>query len=235
MFAEAAAEAAATPSVLPKSISDAADALAAAVSGLSTKGEQIDALNEIRRRLHAVSPYRHHPVDFIEWVSINRVEANDYNPNQVAPPEMELLRLSIAHDGYTQPVVTFVDDEGHREVVDGFHRNLVARTYPEVADSLEGRLPVVRIRDDGTDRSDRIASTIRHNRARGKHQVVKMSDIVLELKRRNWTDGKISKQLGMDADEVLRLSQIGGLADMFADRDFSMAWEVDDLDDDAVE
>lgn len=212
----------------------AADLLACAIAKLDTPAEQTGALNDVRARLHAVSPHRQHPVDYVEWVAIDRVDANDYNPNAVAPPEMELLRLSIAHDGYTQPVVTYEDEDGHREVVDGFHRNRVARECPEVTESLHGFIPAVRIRDDGTDRSDRIASTIRHNRARGKHQIVKMSDIVLELKRRNWTDGKIGKQLGMDSDEVLRLSQIGGLADLFADRDFSMAWEVDELDDEAM-
>lgn len=211
------------------------DKLTELITSLATPHEQTVALNTIRARLHEVSPHKAHPVDFIEWVPIERVDANDYNPNQVAPPEMELLRLSIAHDGYTQPVVTFADEDGRREVVDGFHRNRVARECPEVTDSLHGFIPTVRIREQASDRSDRIASTIRHNRARGKHQVVKMSDIVLELKRRNWPDGKIGKQLGMDSDEVLRLSQIGGLADVFADRDFSMAWEVDDLDDTIVE
>jgi len=211
-------------------------ALVAALAGVQDQRERVRLLNTVRRALHEVSPLAHHPVDFVEWVPVETVQANDYNPNAVAPPEMELLRLSIDHDGYTQPVVTYLDDSGTVEVVDGFHRNRVAREYPEVADSLLGFLPAVRIRAESSDRSDRIAATIRHNRARGKHQVVKMTDIVLELKRRNWSDAKISKNLGMDADEVLRLSQIGGLADVFADREFSLAWEVeeDDLDDSAV-
>lgn len=210
------------------------DQIVESIAKIAEATEQIQLLNKIRARLHEVSPLKNHPVDFVEWVVSDFVEANDYNPNQVAPPEMELLRLSIAHDGYTQPVVTFSSDNGMREVVDGFHRNRVARECPEVTESLYGFIPAVRIREDASDRSDRIASTIRHNRARGKHQVVKMTDIVLELKRRGWTDGKVSKHLGMDADEVLRLSQIGGLADVFADRDFSMAWEVDELDDHTV-
>lgn len=212
-----------------------AQAISDQIRLIPTAAGQLEALNEVRRILHEVSPVRDHPVDFVEWVPIEKVEANDYNPNQVAPPEMELLHLSISHDGYTQPVVTFEDEDGMREVVDGFHRNRVAREYPEVAATLHGHIPAVRIREEASDRSDRIAATIRHNRARGKHQVMKMSDIVLELKRRNWSEGKIGKHLGMDPDEVLRLSQIGGLADVFADRDFSMAWEVDELDDDAVD
>jgi hypothetical protein len=222
-----------TPSEEQKLIA-MANQIAESIATMTQPAEQIHILNEIRSRLHEVSPLKNHPVDFVEWVISDAVEANDYNPNQVAPPEMELLRLSISHDGYTQPVVTYADDNGVREVVDGFHRNRVARECPEVTESLYGFIPAVRIREDASDRSDRIASTIRHNRARGKHQVVKMTDIVLELKRRGWTDGKVSKHLGMDADEVLRLSQIGGLADVFADRDFSMAWEVDELDDHTV-
>ena len=213
------------------------DALLTELRAIEDPTERVLALNTVRRALHEISPLKHHPVDFVEWVPVGEVQANDYNPNSVAPPEMELLRLSIDHDGYTQPVVTYADENGGREVVDGFHRHRVAREYPEVAESLGGFLPTVQIRAESTDRSDRIAATIRHNRARGKHQVVKMTDIVLELKRRNWSDAKISKNLGMDADEVLRLSQIGGLADVFADRDFSMAWEViedDDLDDDST-
>ena len=211
------------------------DLLVKALLRIGNAGHRVAAINEIRRALHEVSPLRHHPVDFVEWVPADGVQANDYNPNHVAAPEMELLRLSVDHDGYTQPVVTYADN-GAREVVDGFHRYRVGNEYPEIQATLLGFLPVVQIRDQSGDRSDRIAATIRHNRARGKHQVVKMTDIVLELKRRNWSDAKIGKNLGMDPDEVLRLSQIGGLADVFADRDFSMAWEVaeDDLDDSAV-
>lgn len=195
---------------------------------------RVDALNRLRAAIHEASPFAHHPVDLIEWVPAETVTANDYNPNSVAPPEMELLRLSIAADGFTQPIVTNLEDEA-RVVVDGFHRHRVGREYEDVAASLHGYLPVVQIRSSATDRADRMASTIRHNRARGKHSVVKMTDIVLELKRRNWSDKKIGKQLGMDDDEVLRLSQIGGLADAFADRSFSQAWEIaedDDLMDD---
>lgn len=218
-------------------VAKALPALTCALGAIDDPAELVEAINDVRAALHELSPLRHHPVDFVRWVPAGSVQANDYNPNQVAPPEMELLRLSIDHDGYTQPVVTYVDGEGQREVVDGFHRHRVGTEYPEVAGSLLGFLPAVQIRTESEDRSDRIAATIRHNRARGKHQVVKMTDIVLELKRRNWSDSKIGKQLGMDPDEVLRLSQIGGLADVFADRDFSMAWEVieDDLDDSAAD
>lgn len=186
---------------------------------------QIETINQIKVMLHKQSPFRNEPVDCVLWVNGSEVEANDYNPNSVAPPEMRLLEHSILEDGYTQPIVTF-DQGDMREVVDGFHRNRVGKECKSVRDRLHGYLPVVTINADREDKADRIAATIRHNRARGKHQVTAMSDIVLELKRRNWTDAKVAKELGMDADEVLRLTQIGGLAEMFADRDFSEAWEV---------
>lgn len=164
-----------------------------------------------------------HPVSRVRWVDAGRVHANDYNPNTVARPEMELLRLSIEQDGYTQPIVVWEVESGSYEVVDGFHRYRVGVEMLGLS-----HLPVVVVNTERTDRGDRIASTIRHNRARGKHQVGAMSDIVQELARRNWSDAKIGKHLGMEPDEVLRLKQIGGLAELFADEEFSEAWEADD-------
>jgi hypothetical protein len=188
--------------------------------------DRVDAINAIRERLHELSPFQDEPVDFVRWVRSDDVYANDYNPNSVAPPEMELLAHSILSDGYTQPIVTFPTEQG-REVVDGFHRNRVGKENGDVRARVRGYLPVVSIKDSQSDKADRIAATIRHNRARGKHRVDAMSDIVIELKRRNWSDEKIAKNLGMDADEVLRLCQITGLAEAFKDQDFSEAWEVD--------
>lgn len=188
--------------------------------------ERVEALNAARIALHEISPFNSEPVDCVLWRKSDAVHANDYNPNSVAPPEMELLRLSIMADGYTQPVVTF-PDENQWTVVDGFHRTRVAKECADVRERVHGYVPVVCIREAQEDRGDRMASTIRHNRARGKHRVESMSDIVLELKRRNWSDEKIGKNLGMDPDEVLRLTQISGLAEMFADREFSEAWEPD--------
>lgn len=161
---------------------------------------------------------KNHPVSHVRWVSVEKVFANDYNPNVVAPPEMELLKLSIESDGFTQPIVVWQHDNGY-EVVDGFHRHLVGK---ELGMS---HLPVVVINQDRSEKGDRIAATIRHNRARGKHQITGMSEIVQELARRNWSDKKIGKELGMEPDEVLRLKQISGLAEMFADEEFSEAWE----------
>jgi ParB-like chromosome segregation protein Spo0J len=188
--------------------------------------QKINALNAIKLRLHEVSPFRAEPVDCVIWVPAEQVQANDYNPNAVAPPEMRLLQHSIREDGYTQPIVGYFDDEEHVfEVVDGFHRNRVGKECADIKERVKGYLPVTVINKERQGRTDRIAATIRHNRARGKHAVTAMSDIVLELSRRNWSDKKIAKELGMEPDEVLRLKQITGLAELFADRDFSMAWE----------
>lgn len=188
---------------------------------------KVQALNGARQQMHRASPFAKEPVDSVVWIKSEEVAANDYNPNAVAPPEMELLRLSVEEDGFTQPIVSW-DRTTHYEVVDGFHRNRVGRECEVIAKRVYGYLPLTIINTDKQDRSDRIASTIRHNRARGKHIVTAMSDIVIELKRRNWSDKKIGRQLGMDPDEVLRLSQISGLAEMFKDHEFSEAWEAVD-------
>lgn len=195
---------------------------------------KIRVINEVREEIHSYSPFKTEPVDFVKWIKNTDVEANDYNPNSVAPPEMELLRLSIASDGYTQPIVSW-QSEGNIEVIDGFHRHRVGKECEDIQKRVHGYLPLVAINEDCDGRNDRIASTIRHNRARGKHRVEAMSDIVLELKRRNWSPKKIGKELGMDADEVLRLAQITGLAEMFKDKEFSEAWEAEILEDEVQE
>lgn len=191
--------------------------------------EKIKKINDIRQKLHSISPFKNEPVDCVLWVPVDQMEANDYNPNAVAPPEMKLLELSISEDGYTQPIVAYGNND-YYEVVDGFHRNRVGKESKEVHDRVHGYLPITVINHNREDKADRIASTIRHNRARGKHQVTAMSDIVLELSRRNWSDKKIAKELGMEPDEVLRLKQITGLAELFADHEFSEAWEGDTTD-----
>ena len=187
---------------------------------------KIEAINEIRECLHSISPFISEPVDFVRWVKAETVGANDYNPNSVAPPEMELLELSILEDGYTQPIVSWNNGDGI-EVVDGFHRNRVGKESEAVYKRIHGYLPVTIINKQREERNDRIASTIRHNRARGKHKVDAMSDIVIELKKRNWTDARIGKNLGMDQDEILRLCQISGLEEMFSDQEFSKSWDVE--------
>lgn len=188
--------------------------------------ERIDAINAIRLALREHSPMKREPVDCVLWVRAEQLHANDYNPNSVAPPEMRLLQLSIMADGYTQPIVAWPDAEGSYEVVDGFHRNRVGREVGAVRKRVHGRLPIAVINTERTGKEDRVAATIRHNRARGKHQVEAMADIVLDLARRNWSDEKIATELGMEPDEVLRLKQITGLAELFAEREFSQAWEA---------
>lgn len=187
--------------------------------------ELVEAINDIRLTVHEHSPFKTEPVDCVLWVKNQLVHSNDYNPNSVAPPEMELLRVSIDADGYTQPIVAMADPDGTFEVIDGFHRHRVGKECADIQARVHEHLPLVQIRETQTDKSARMASTIRHNRARGKHKVDAMSEIVLELKRRNWSDEKICKELGMDRDEVLRLCQISGLTEIFADQEFSKAWE----------
>lgn len=186
--------------------------------------DKVAMLNLVRAKLHEVSPFKNEPVDFVQWVPSETVRANDYNPNKVAPPEMRLLERSITEDGYTQPIVGCpVDDE--IEVIDGFHRNKVGKTSKKVRARIHGYLPIVAIRADRTDSKDRMAATIRHNRARGVHGVMPMADIVAELIRNGWHDDNIAKELGMDADEVLRFKQNIGLPELFKDHTFSASWE----------
>jgi len=192
------------------------------------EGERlVEAINYARLQISKVSPFSSEPVDCVQWVKNDLVTANEYNPNKVAPPEMELLEVSIMNDGYTQPIVAWPKNDNY-EVVDGFHRSRVGKESALVAKRVNGYLPIVAIRKEQQGKNDRIASTIRHNRARGKHQVDAMSEIVLELKNRNWTNQRIAKELGMDEDEILRLCQITGLSSLFTDADFSRAWEAQD-------
>jgi ParB-like chromosome segregation protein Spo0J len=195
------------------------------LSNIKDTGDLVSAINDLRLAIHECSPFKNEPVDCVLWVPNHNVYANDYNPNSVAPPEMELLRVSIDADGYTQPIVSMADGDGRYEVIDGFHRHRVGKECADINARIIGYLPLVQIRETQADKTDRMASTIRHNRARGKHKVEAMSEIVIELKRRNWTDEKICKQLGMDRDEVLRLCQISGLSEIFANQEFSKAWE----------
>ena len=158
------------------------------------------------------------PVLNVKMVDIDKVVANDYNPNKVAPPEMRLLKHSIEEDGYTQPIVTYYDkDQDIYIVVDGFHRYRCAKEYFHLK-----QIPIVTI---DKDLENRMASTIRHNRARGTHQIIDMSHIVITLTQNGWTEQEISKHLGMELDEIIRLKQITGLRDSFANHVFSKSWE----------
>jgi ParB-like chromosome segregation protein Spo0J len=165
------------------------------------------------------------PVYNVLRIPIDKVKANDYNPNSVAPPEMALLETSIWEDGYTQPVVTYYDKENDIYiVVDGFHRYLTLKNSKRIFEREQGCLPVVVI-DKAI--GDRMASTIRHNRARGSHNIELMSTIVAELVEMGKGDRWICEHIGMSADELLRLKQITGVAALFANRDFSNSWDAE--------
>lgn len=189
---------------------------------IDTVEEQVQMLNLIRENLADISPFDE-PIDYVKWVKADKVHANEYNPNKVAAPEMELLYTSIGLDGYTQPIVAYkCDSNEDYEIVDGFHRNRVGKEYDDIKERLHGYLPLTII-DKGLD--ERIGSTIRHNRARGTHQIRSMSEIVIDLSNEGWADDKISERLGMEMDEVLRLKQISGLKEAFNNHEFSRSWE----------
>lgn len=164
------------------------------------------------------------PVYNVKAVPIDKIMANSYNPNAVAPPEMKLLELSIWEDGYTMPIVCYyIPESDTYEIVDGFHRYTVMLTSKRIRDREGGMMPVVTI---DKPLSNRMASTIRHNRARGAHSIELMSNIVAELTKSGMSDAWILKNIGMDADELLRLKQISGLAELFKDKEFSKCEEI---------
>lgn len=209
-------------------IMELTEQISALISASDDLDEKIASLNFIREKLHEVSPFSGEPVDCVLWVNMDNVVANDYNPNKVAPPEMRLLYDSINCDGYTQPVVTGTPTDHTEEdkkyiVTDGYHRNMIPRIHTDIDSRVHHYLPVTVLKDKT--RSDLMASTIRHNRARGVHDVDLMSNIVSELHDLGRSDAWISKHLGMDQDEILRLKQITGLAEAFKDGEFSRAWE----------
>jgi len=182
--------------------------------------EQVSTLNAIRQRLHDRSPFRE-PVENIRWVKQDNVEGNDYNPNQVATPEMDLLHKSIKEDGYTQPIVTYQTGDEHFEVVDGYHRTLIGKTRDDIRDRLHNHVPVTVI---DKPLNERMSSTIRHNRARGTHQIQDMSNLVASLIEQGWDDRRVCEELGMELDEVLRLKQVSGLKEVFSGHEFSQSW-----------
>lgn len=198
------------------------------IAELETVDDKIETLNYVRSMLHEVSPLKHHPVDFVFWEKSVNVEANEYNPNRVAPPEMELLKKSIVEDGYTMPIVSFKEGEEKRiKIIDGFHRRQTERNNKEVSESTFGYVPLTEVRKSQQDSGNRMASTIRHNRARGTHNIDLMSSIVAELVEMGKGDRWICQHIGMSADELLRLKQITGLAALFLNKDFSKSWDAE--------
>lgn len=189
--------------------------------------KKVEAFNRITQELYDWLGVKH-PALNVQLVPADEVIGNDYNPNHVAPPEMKLLTLSIRKDGVTMPVVVCDTPENKAHpytVVDGFHRTTVIQHNKDIRESLHGYVPVSRLNKN---LEDRITSTVRHNMARGTHQVELSAKLVVMLKKHNWTNARIGKELGMDADEVLRLKQITGLAEAFRDEDFSKSWRSSD-------
>lgn len=185
--------------------------------------QKVEIYNQISTQLYEFLGLDH-PVLNVQLVPLNRVEGNEYNPNKVAPPEMKLLELSVRKDGLTMPVVVAQEKkEENWIIVDGFHRTAICKKSSDIHRSLEGYLPVT-ILDKTLEH--RVATTVRHNIARGTHQVELSAKLVAFLKRNDWSNKRIGEELGMDPDEVLRLKQITGLAEAFQDHEFSKSWEV---------
>ena len=160
-------------------------------------------------------------------VPIEKIQANSYNPNAVAPPEMKLLYKSILKDGYTMPIVCYyLKDIDKYEIVDGYHRYTTMLNHKNIYDRENGKLPVSIIDKSIT---ERMASTIRHNRARGSHDIELMTNIISDLVSSEMSDAWIMRNIGMDADELLRLKQITGLAELFKDKEFSNSWVAEDI------
>lgn len=188
-----------------------------------TIDEKVSLFNDLTQQLYDWIGLKHPSLN-VQLIKAEQIQGNDYNPNKVAPPEMKLLKLSIKKDGVTMPVVVANQDKKRKPyvVVDGFHRTTVISQDKEINESLAGYVPTSRLNKSI---EDRITATVRHNMARGTHQVELSAKLVAMLKKHNWTNARIGMELGMDADEVLRLKQITGLAELFKDKEFNNSWE----------
>mgnify|MGYP003654005116 FL=1 len=185
--------------------------------------EQIVFFENIKELIHKISPLKNQPVNRVLWVDINKVSPNDYNPNSVAKKEMGLLYTSILHDGYTQPVVTIYDEEQKKYIIiDGFHRYFTCKSNPEILERNKGRLPIVVLNKNI---NDRMASTVRHNRARGMHSVTGMSSMVFNMLENGWQDQDICNELGMSVEELVKLKHITGFSKLFQDKEYK-SWET---------
>ncbi len=189
-------------------------------SAVEGSDNPLAVIEQIRDFLHELSPNKAMPIDRVQWVPLDQVSPNDYNPNSVAAIEMQLLVTSIAHDGYTQPIVTIKDMDRY-VIVDGFHRYFVMKNNQEIRESCHGLLPVTVI-NKGI--NDRMASTVRHNRARGKHSVSGMANMVFSMLDNGWSDSAICNELGMEPEELLRLKHVTGFSKLFADTTYNREW-----------
>ena len=191
---------------------------------IAKSADPVQAVEEIRDWVSENSPLSEQPIDRVHWVSIDQVKANDYNPNSVAKKEMQLLYTSVKNDGYTQPVVTIYNEATDKfEIVDGFHRYFTCKSNEDIRERNQGRLPIVVIKKDI---NERMAATVRHNRARGKHSVQGMSNMVYEMLKNGWSEKDICNELGMEADEVIRLKHITGFAKLFEGHKYYKSWRT---------
>ena len=186
---------------------------------------KFDFLNELRKNISELySPNQEQPIDRVIWVPVDKVQPNDYNPNSVAKVEMGLLYKSIKHDGYTQPIVTIFDPEEEKYIiVDGFHRYFTCKNQKDIYEKNNGMIPIVVIEKDI---NDRMAATVRHNRARGEHSVTGMGNMVFEMLQNGWSDEEICNHLGMEPEEILKLKHITGFSKLFKDVEYTKAWEA---------
>ena len=187
---------------------------------------KIDFINELNTYIYEeLHPRKDQPISNVMWVPVEKVQANDYNPNSVASNEMRLLYVSISHDGYTQPVVTVYDPDLDKYViVDGFHRYTTMRRNKDLYEKNEGRLPIVVL---SKSINERMAATIRHNRARGKHSVAGMGQIVFNMLKNGATDEAICNEVGLEPEELARLKYVTGFAKLFENAQYGKAWETD--------
>lgn len=210
-----------TPQEKIKQITDLIDNLMTE----SNKALLYKDVNLLREYLHRKITKSPAPVDFVRWIPIEKVTPNDYNPNTVATKELRLLYTSIKEDGYTQPIVTIYDEQRDMYViVDGFHRYFTMKSNADLQELYGRHLPCVVIEKEI---NQRMASTVRHNRARGHHSVDGMSNLVFQMLNNGWSDDVICNKLGLEIDELLRLKHITGFSKLFEDVEYSKAWKTD--------
>ena len=188
---------------------------------------KVKFVEELREFIHRELSTINQPVDYVRWVNLADVEPNDYNPNSVAKVEMGLLYKSIKHDGYTQPIVTIWDDEKKKYIiVDGFHRYFTAYQNKDILNRNKGCVPIVVIEKDI---NERMAATVRHNRARGEHSVQGMSSMVFDMLQNGWSDEDVCNHLGMEAEEILKLKHITGFSKLFENVEYKQSWETKNM------
>lgn len=186
--------------------------------------EKYEIINKLNTTISKNSPVKHNPISLVQWIPSNKIRANDYNPNEVAHNEMKLLYKSIDKDGYTQPVVTVYNPKNNTyEIVDGAHRFLVMKKYLKIRKRSHNHLPITVINKS---MKDRMASTIRHNRARGKHSINGKAEVVTQLLKKGWPDAKICEELGMEKEELSKLKHTTGFSKLFDKTEYQYAWKA---------